>query len=148
VHDSLSVEIGNSLQQLPHCPCRLQLLAPESIDERAITGVLHHEEDVVLVVEVPVELHHVGMGKGVVDAQLRCQLRFHPVLFNCRLEDLLYGAEETSCTVHAEVDVTELARTDAFTKVEIAYCERMVGRGGELLRGSSKVVEKIRRCYI
>jgi hypothetical protein len=50
--------------------------------------------------------------------------------------------------VHAEVDVTELARTDAFTKVEIAYCERMVGRGGELLRGSSKVVEKIRRCYI
>lgn len=115
------MEIGNSLQQLPHCPCRLQLFALEPIDEGAITGVLHHEEDVVLVVEVPVELHHVGVGERIVDAQLRCQLGFHPVLFNCRLEDLLYSAEETSCTVHAQIDVTELARSDTFTQMEIAY---------------------------
>lgn len=90
-------------------------LALELLHESAVAGVLHHEEDVVLVLEVAVQFDDVGVVEAIVNLQLSCKLLFHLVVLDGRLEDFLDGAHESCTLVNAQIDVPKLTRTDAFS---------------------------------
>lgn len=138
MHDSLSVKVGDSVEDLIDGPARLRFFAFEGLHERAVAGILHHEEDVVLVIEMAVELHDVRVGEAVVDAQLSGELFLHAIFPDGRFEDLLDGTEEASCPVHAQIDISELARPDALSQLEVG--DAQVGRGHWL---GAEVLEEI-----
>ena len=72
-----------------------------------------------------VESHYVWVFESVVDPQLVRKLLLHVVLFYRWLEDLLYRANESALFVNAQVDVSELAWTYAFPKLEISYLQSL-----------------------
>lgn len=104
------------------------LSAFEPGHQGSIARILHHEEDVILIIEVAVEFDDVGVVQAVVNFQLSRKLILHPIFANCRFEDLFYRAQEASFFVDAKIDVTEFAGTNVLPEMEVRYLEVVVVR--------------------
>ena len=74
----------------------------------------------VFVLEMAVQLDYVGVVEAIVNLELSRELLFHFVVLDGRLEYFLDGADESCLLVDAQVDISEFARADAFSKLKIA----------------------------
>lgn len=73
----------------------------------------------VLVAEVPVEFYDVGVVQHVEDLQLQAELLLHAVLLYGRFEKFFEGEDEACCFVSADIDLSELARTNFRTDLKL-----------------------------
>lgn len=74
----------------------------------------------VFILEMSVEFDDVGVVEAIVYLEFSCELLFHLVVLDGRLEDFLDGADESCFFVDAQVHIPEFARTDAFSKLKVA----------------------------
>ena len=99
------------------------LAAAHAIHEFPALDELHQQEDVVLIAEVAVQLHDVGMIEVVQNLQLQTELSLHSVLQKHRFKDLLQGEHHTSQLVFAQVHLPEFTRTHLLAQLEVTQTQ-------------------------
>jgi hypothetical protein len=123
VDNSFPVHVADGIENLLNGTTDKRFFALEGFHESSIAGILHHQEDMILIIEVSIELDDIGMVQVVMNFQFGDELLFHFVFDDRRLKDLFDGAHETCGFMHAQVDIAEFAGTDAFSELEVSDFE-------------------------